>query len=191
MRRMHHRLVIPALVGLAVLLAAGCGGSSNPTTTTTSQTTTAAAATTATTTAAATTQATTTSASPTTTSAAATVPAGLGALASTANCGKIANIESAFAAAIAGSSGNIQQQSALLQQFAANTPSDIRPDFEIVAAAFAKIASALKGYSLGSGGVPNAATIAKLQALSSQLNQSQLTKAEQAIGAWAAKNCHA
>jgi len=58
-----------------------------------------------------------------------------------------------------------------------------------VAAAFAKIVGALKGVNLTSGGVPNPATIAKLASLGSSLNEPALSKAEQAIGAWAAANC--
>ncbi len=185
MRRKPLQLLVLALIAVFVATAAGCGSkkSSAPpvtTTTTTTEATTAAST--------ATTSATTTQ---TTTTAATTTPAvaGLGAL--TGSCAQLANLGQAFGSAISGAGNDPQKEAALLQQFADKTPSDIRPDFETLAAAFSKIASALKGVDLSSGKVPNASTLAKLTALSSQLNTADLTKAEANISAWAAKNCHA
>jgi hypothetical protein len=188
MRRKPTRLVSVSLLALVVLVAAGCGGSSKKSPPSTS------AASTVGTSAAATTEPTATSAAPATTTPATTTPAtttsGIGALASAAHCSQLAGLESAFVSALTGGKSDIQQESAVLQQFAAKTPAAIRPDFEIVAAAFAKIAGALKGTSATAGGTPSASEIAKLEVLASRLNEPQLTKAETAIGQWAAANCH-
>ncbi len=78
-----------------------------------------------------------------------------------------------------------------MQDFASKTPSDIRPDFETLAAAFAKAASALKGVDVSSGKTPSAATLAKLTQLGTEFDSPALKKAEADIQAWAAKNCHA
>ena len=90
-----------------------------------------------------------------------------------------------------GANGDVGKSAAIFKAFADKTPSDIRGDFETVAAALAKYADALKGVNLTSGQVPDAATIAKLTKLSSEIDQAKLTQAEQNISAWGAKNCHA
>jgi hypothetical protein len=77
----------------------------------------------------------------------------------------------------------------VLKQFADKTPSDIRPAFETVASDYAKVASALQGVHLKSGSVPNAAAMAKLAKLGTEINTTQLTQAETKIGTWAQKNC--
>jgi len=90
---------------------------------------------------------------------------------------------------MAGSAQNLEQTAALVKQFADKTPSDIRPDFEILAADWATVASALKGVDLSSGKVPSATVLAKLVQLSSQLDAKKLTAASQAIAAWSRANC--
>jgi hypothetical protein len=168
--------------------AAGCGSSTKSTTTTT--TTTTAATTTA---AAATTTAAATTAAGATTSAAGTTTAsagGLGALGSASNCGQLMSLGATFSKAFTGAAGDPAKAEALLQQFAAAAPAAIKADFQTIAAAYAKIASALGGANLASGKTPDAATLAKLAALSSQLNVQALTAASRHISAWAAANCH-
>ena len=84
---------------------------------------------------------------------------------------------------------DVKKTAELLKEFADKTPSDIRPDFEVVASAYAKIADALKGVSLKPGSTPDPAAIAKLTKLSSEIDTKALTKASADIGAWAQKNC--
>jgi hypothetical protein len=168
-------LAVIALSGL-VLAAAGCGSSKHKAAATTKSgaTTTEKTATTATTTAT-----TTTSKS-----------SGLSGLANTSNCAQLAGLSSAFAQAMSGSgSSDVKKTAALLKEFADKTPKDIRPDFEVVAAAYAKMADALKGVDLTSGKTPSAAVIAKLTKLSSEIDSAALSKASANIGAWAQKNC--
>ena len=184
MQRKSVRFPVIAVAALLVLTAAACGSKKAATTTATTTTTAAAttsssATTPATTTAAATTPATTTNAS------------GLGALASAGNCATLANVGQQFAQAMQGANGDLAKSASIFKQFADRTPSDIKPDFEVVAAALQKYADALKGVDLTSGKVPDAATIAKLTKLSSEIDTAALTKAEANISAWAAKNCHA
>ncbi len=181
MRRRPVRILAFVLVAVLVLAAAGCGGKKKSSTTTTTTTTTAAAATT--TTAAATTAATTTSSAATTSS--------LGSLASVANCKSLADLGTAFSSALQGAGGDVQKEVQVMQDFASKTPSDIRPDFETLAAALAKAADALKGVDLTGGKTPDAATLAKLAKLGTEFNTPALQKAEADIQAWAAKNCHA
>jgi hypothetical protein len=166
----RRQLPILVLVVLAVAVAAGCGSSKkSSTTTTTAATTTAAAAT------------TTTSSS----------GSGLSGLATAGNCRDIAGLEANLANAITGSgTTDVQKTSALLKQFADHAPSDIRPDFEIVAAAYAKVADALKGANFSAGQTPSAAEIAKLEKLGTQINSTKLQQAATHITAWAQNNCH-
>lgn len=184
MHRKPAQIIMLALAAALVVVAAGCGGSSKKTpTTTTAATTTTTAATTA---------ATTTTGSPTTTAAAPTtsVP-GLGSLITSGNCASLVNMSEAFAAAMQGSTGNLAKTAAVIQEFAAKAPAAIRPDFETLAAAYAKIASALKGVDLSSGKTLSAAQLASLSKLGSELDTPALTKADQDIATWAAANCHA
>ena len=76
-----------------------------------------------------------------------------------------------------------------MKEFADKTPADIRPDFQEVADAYAKIADALKGVDLSAGKTPSPEVLAKIVKLSSELDQAKLTKAETNISAWASKNC--
>jgi len=189
MRRRQGQFLMIFLAAVLVVAAAGCGGKKKSSTTTT----TAAAATTST--AAATTAATTTTTAATTTAAGTTTSAsssnGLGSLASVENCKSLADLGTAFASALQGAGGDIQKETSIFQQFAAKTPSDIRPDFETIAAALAKAADALKGVNLTSGQAPDASALAKLNQLSTEFDSPAMKKAETDIQAWAAKNCHA
>jgi hypothetical protein len=169
-------LAVIALSGL-VLAAAGCGSSKHKaaSTTKTAATTTEKTATTATTTA----TTTTTSKS-----------SGLSGLANVANCKQLADLSTAFSQAMGGSGKyDVKKTAALLKDFADKTPSDIRPDFEVVAAAYAKMADALQGVDLTSGKTPSPEVIAKLTKLSSEIDSAALSKASANIGAWAQKNC--
>jgi len=168
-------LAVIALSGL-VLVAAGCGSSKHNTASSTKAATTTTAKATTTTTAAATTTSTKSS--------------GLSGLANASNCAQLAGLSTGFSQALSGTGGtDVQKISALLKEFADKTPSDIRPDFEVVAAAYAKVAAALKGVNLTPGSTPDPAAIAKLTKLSTEIDQKALTKAYTDIGAWAQKNC--
>jgi hypothetical protein len=176
MRRRSTQILSILLVLVLVLAAAGCGkkkSSTSTTTTTTESTTTTTAAT-----------ETTTTSSGTTTSA-----AGLGALA--ANCKQLSDLGTAFSQAFQGANGDVQKQAQVLKEFADKTPADIRPDFETLADAFTQIAGALKGVNLSSGQTPDAATLAKLMALSQKFQNAKFQAAVKNIEAWAANNCHA
>ena len=175
-------LAVIALSGL-VLAAAGCGSSKHKAASSTTATTTTTAAKTATT---ATTATTTTTSTSTSTSKS----SGLSGLATAGNCSQLAGLATSLSQAVSGTGGNdVTKTAALLKEFADKTPADIRPDFEVVAAAYAKIADALKGLNLKPGATPDPAAIAKLTKLSSELDQTALQKAYTHIGAWAQKNC--
>ena len=164
-------LAVIALSGL-VLFAAGCGGSKKKTTTPT------------------TTAAMTTQKAAATTTTTSSKGSGLSGLASAANCSRLSGLSTSFAQAMSGTgTADVQKTAALLKQFADKTPSEIRPDFQVVAAAYAKIAVALKGVKLSAGSTPDPSAIAKLTKLSSEIDQKALAKAYTHIGAWAQKNC--
>ena len=187
MRRRPISLLTIVLVAVVVLAAAGCGGKKKSSTTTSTTTTTQAAATTT-----ATTTTTTTAAAATSTAAATTTStSSLGSLASVENCKSLANLGAAFSSALQGANGDVQKEVQIMQEFASKTPSDIRPDFETIAAALAKAADALKGVNVGSGQTPSAADLAKLSQLATEFDTPAMKKAETDIQTWAAKNCHA
>ncbi|HWB23081.1 MAG TPA: hypothetical protein VG652_09360 [Gaiellaceae bacterium] len=160
------------LCAVLALLVAGCGGGGSSTSSTTTTTSSAAAATTK-------------------KKAATTTSAKLPDLSilTSANCRQLLNISQSFAQAMEGSEQNLQKNAKLVQQFANKTPASIRPDFEVLAADWTKIATAMKGVNLSSLKAPNASVMARLVKLSSQLDTAKLTTASQHISAWAHANC--
>jgi hypothetical protein len=172
-------------LGLTMLalafLASGCGGGSKEAASTTTEATVPA------TTEAATTRATTT---PAVTTAQATTTTNLGGVASAKNCKELADLGQKFSAAFSGAAGaqDLEKEAKLLKEFADRTPSHVRPAFEVLADYMSKIADAAGG--LQTGETPDAATLAKLQKLATEIDQQRLTKASKDITAWVQRNCH-
>ncbi|HSS72875.1 MAG TPA: hypothetical protein VLK53_04845 [Gaiellaceae bacterium] len=177
MRRALLLLIPLAAIGFAL---AGCGGSKESASTTTRA---AGFSTVEATTEPLTTQETT----PQTTSNPTTTPTSTVALAK--NCKGLADLGQKFSSAFTGASNaqDLKKEAALLKEFADKTPADIRPDFQVLAQYMTKIADAVGGLKLSS--TPDAATLAKLQKLATQVDQAKLTAASAHITAWVKKNC--
>jgi len=172
--------VVAVLCALAIAVAAGCGGGGNKDA---SGTTSAEAA--------ATTEAVTTTAMTAEADTTSSTVSNLSKLASAANCRQLAGLGTQLSQAFSGADSNdLQEQAKFFKNFADRTPEDIRPDFELVADAFTKIADALKGMNLQNGQTPSADAIAKLQKLSGEIDQKKLLAAQQHITAWVSNNCH-
>jgi len=199
------------LIGLAAVLAAGCGSSSSNTASTTAVTeTTAAAATTAATTSAGTTSTNTTPTNTTSTNTTSTNTTSTNTTASgattssggaptagvlSAGCQKVADLSvqfgKALSAATATGSGqtDLQKTADAYKAFAAQVPEEIRGPFQTIAAAFAQYVDAIKGLNLAPGKTPDPATIVKLAAAAKALNNSSLAAANTKIEAWVKQNC--
>jgi hypothetical protein len=161
-----------------LLVAAGCGGKKK-TESTTAPTATSAPPVVAT---------DTTSTPPATTAAS-------GGGGSTADCQSFAKAASQvgtqFSQALSGTGGaDISQASKAFATLADKAPDAIKGDFQTINDAFAKMAGALKGVDLSGGKTPDAATLAKLQQLGTEIDQTKLTKAETDISTWVTQNCH-
>ena len=162
-----------------MLAAAGCGSGGSHTTTTSAVTA----------------PATTTSAAGATTTAGAGATTGaqgagalgaLGALASVAHCGAFAKLEAALVKAIAGGGGSLAANAAVIERLATQSPPAVRADVELIAAAFAKVATATPA----SGGHASAADQLKaLERLAAGLNSPAVKHAEAGVEAWAAHGC--
>lgn len=165
MSRKPIPVIALALLGVLVLVAAGCGSSKKAA----SPATNAASTTTAASTQAATTQSSDTS----TTSGA-----------SSADCQSFAaaasKIGQDFSEAVSGTNANVDKAAKEFDQLTAKAPSDIKPDFQTIDDAFKKLAGAFNG------GKPD---VQKLQQVASQIDTAKLTQASQNISTWAAKNC--
>ena len=181
MRRTSTLALGLTLLAALAFLAAGCGGGSEKAAATTTEATVPA------TTEAATTEATT--AAPPTTTYPTTTTSNLGGIASAKNCRELASLGQKFSSAFSGAANaqDLKKEAQLLKEFADRTPSDIRPDFEALADYMTKIADAAGG--LKPGTTPDAATIAKLQKLATEVDQKKLTAASTHISAWVQKNC--
>jgi len=165
---MHWKALTLAAV---VVLAAGCGGGGKKSATTSASTT-------------------ATKAASTVTAKANAAASAFSGLATTANCKQLADLSNEFSTALQGTdSKDVKKTAALLKQFADKTPSEIRPDFETVAADYAKIADALQGVNVKAGSVPDPKALLKLQKLATSIDTTKLAKAATNIGTWAQKNC--
>ncbi len=192
MHRKSSLVLCLALAAALGLVAAGCGGGSKSAATTKAATTEAATTTAA---AGATTHETTTEAMTheTTTEAmtheTTTAAAGssLGSLAG--KCKGLSDLGRKFSSAFTGAANgkDLKKEASLLHEFAEQTPSEIRPDFRVVADYFSKIADVTG--NLKTGQTPDPQTLAKLQKLSTEIDQTKLTAASQHITAWVTKNC--
>jgi hypothetical protein len=171
---MNARRLAALLVAALALVAAGCGGSSDEASsdTTTAETTTEV----------------TTTAEMTTTEQTSTASSGAGAAALTGKCAELAGLGSKLSAAMGGQDTGVADVSQLFDELADQVPDEIKADWQVLAKNFQKIAEALKGVDLTSG-TPDAATLAKLQKLSTTLDSQEVQQAAAHIEAWAKKNC--
>ncbi len=171
---MNARRLAALLVAALALVAAGCGGSSDEASsdTTTAETTTEV----------------TTTAEMTTTQQTSTASSGAGAAALTGKCAELAGLGSKLSAAMGGQDTGVADVSQLFDELADQVPDEIKADWQVLAKNFQKIAEALKGVDLTSG-TPDAATLAKLQKLSTTLDSQAVQQAAAHIEAWAKKNC--
>jgi hypothetical protein len=151
---------------ICVVLAAGCGGSKkksvSPTTSSTSAATT-----------------TTTSAAP--------------SFATSKNCAQLEALGTKLAQALQTTSGSaetrLENEAKLFQAYANAAPSEVRGDFQTLAAAFTAYLHALEKAGIKPGKIPTAAQIAQIQAAAKAFSTSKLRLAEQHLAAWAQKNC--
>jgi hypothetical protein len=183
---MNARRLGVLLIAVLALLAAGCGGGGSNEAS--SDTTTVAAGTTteeSTTTEETMTDETTTEE----TSTDSTDTSGIDTSALTGKCAELAGLGSKLAAAMGGQNADVQNVEALFDELADQVPDEIKADWEVLAKNFKKIADALQGVDLSNGGQPNAAALAKLQQLSTQLDSQEMQQAAAHIEAWAKKNC--
>jgi hypothetical protein len=172
------------MLAAVAFLAAGCGGGGSKEAAPTTTEATVPATSEEVTPEPATTQAVTTEAKPQ-----GTTTTSLAGIASAKNCQELATLGQKFSQAFTGAANaqDLKKEAQLLKEFADRTPSDIRPDFEVLADYMKKIADAAGGLKPGS--TPDAATIAKLQKLSAEIDQKKLTATSTHIQAWVQKNC--
>lgn len=167
-----------ALVLLLALAAAGCGGKKSATDTGASSTTT-----------------TTTTAAATTVAAATTTSGGNApSFASTKNCAQLVAMGEKFSQAMASATGqgtgSITDAAKAYKALADAAPSEIRSDFQTIAAAFEAYANAMKDAKLEPGKTPTASQLAALTAAAKSFSTEKVSAASRRLSAWSAKNCH-
>jgi hypothetical protein len=128
-----------------------------------------------------------TSAATTTTSAA--------PFATSKNCAQLEALGTKLAQALQTTSGSaetrLENEAKLFQQYANAAPSEVRGDFQTLAAAFTTYLHALEKVGVKPGKIPTAAQIAQIQAAAKAFSTPKLRTAEQHLVAWAQKNCGA
>jgi hypothetical protein len=105
------------------------------------------------------------------------------------DCRELVGLGTKVSQALGGTGGDIEQTQEFLDAFADDAPEEIREDFRVIAEAYGKIAEALEGVDLTEGAQPDAEALAKLQQLSTELDQVRLEEANDNITAWVDENC--
>jgi hypothetical protein len=105
------------------------------------------------------------------------------------SCEQLYELARAFSAALGGDSGDLVKTTAMLTDFAGETPSDIRPDFRVLANAYTRILGALAGKGYSASATPSRALVARLNKVSNQLDMVRVGTATTNVSAWAARNC--
>lgn len=97
-----------------------------------------------------------------------------------------------FQTALTGSGGSadVQEAARLFDELTGQAPDEIKSDFETINEAFQKLAKALEGVDLSSNTPPDAAKLAELQKITSEIDQAKLNQASQNITTWAQENCN-
>jgi hypothetical protein len=193
MRVRPQFVLVALLLSALALTAAGCGKKKNAAaTTTTTAASTEMTSTESTTTTAETTSTSETSTTDTSSASTTGVTPNIAAFLGGGKCAQLAQTYANYGQAIAAAStGNgaadVQKEAEAFKSFADNAPSEIKGDFEVVADALQKYATAMQGFTPGQ--TPSASELAKLSALSNQIDSQKLSQASSNIGAWVQKNC--
>ena len=164
-----------ALVLVLAVVAAGCGSKKSATKAGGSDSTT----TTATSTAA--------------TSTGSTSTGNTSSFTSAKNCAQLASIGQKFSKAMAATSGtgtsSVTAVADAYKALAKEAPSEIRSDFETIAAAFGTYADALKKVHYTPGKAPTASQLAAITSLAKTFSSPKLMTAERHLSTWGTKNC--
>ena len=97
-------------------------------------------------------------------------------------------LSAAFAAAGSGTE-NLDETSALFEEFAESAPEEIRADIAVLADAYAKYAEAFADIDIQAGETPDAETLAAIQQALSSIDQAEVTAASQRLSTWTTENC--
>lgn len=95
------------------------------------------------------------------------------------------------AAVFGGGDQDLQDSLADLEEFAGDVPAEIRADFEVFVDAYAEFADAFADldFDPSSGEAPDEETMAALQALTEDFEESEFQEATENIQAWFEENC--
>jgi hypothetical protein len=192
MRRTKLSAFAILLLAALALTAAGCGGGSKNSAATTEAATTEATTTEEATTEEATTEeATTEEATTEAATTVATTTSAIAGLVASGKCKDLANLGQKYSEALSGAGGtqDLKKTAQVVQEFADEAPSEIKGDFQVLAAYLTKVADVVG--NIKPGQTPDASTLAKLQKLSTEVDTQKLTQAGTHITAWVSKNCHA
>lgn len=108
------------------------------------------------------------------------------------DCLEFAGIGAKIAEAMGGASGqnaDLGKTAELFDELVAKAPDEIKDDLETLSEGVTKLAEAMKGVDIGSGQVPSAEQLKKMQDVMGSLDSAKLQAAAQNVEAWAKANC--
>ena len=106
-------------------------------------------------------------------------------------CNKLARLGAEFSQAMTGAanSKDVEEQVRLFEDFADQTPEDVRDDFQVLAEEYSKIAQALSDANFQSGEQPDPEAVQKFQEAMQSVDQKRLDEATTNIEQWMKENC--
>jgi hypothetical protein len=185
---MRFRFGAIAIALLLVFVAAGCGKKKSAVSTTAPPPATTTASSSLDTTPTTTSDDTTTSSETTTSSDSAKGPL-------TKDCAQLLSLGAKVSAAVQAATGKgdtadaVAKEVDLFKQLAAASPSEIRPDFETFATAFAAAATALQKANFTPGQTPTAKQLAELQNAGKSFSSAKVQAASKHLEAWGNTHC--
>lgn len=114
-----------------------------------------------------------------------------------ARCDEVVRAMAAAAAAVpqsmSGDAGGLEESIAQLEAFASAAPEEIRDDLRTIYEGYASVTQAMAdvGYDPTSGEVPDAQTIAALQAAAAALDTAEFREASERVNTWFEQECGA
>jgi hypothetical protein len=115
---------------------------------------------------------------------------GLPGIASGDDCEQLTSLGETLSQALsAGDANDLEKQAQFFEDFADNTPEEIRDDFQTVAEFYSKLTKALADADVQPGEQPDPEDIQALQEAATSVDQERLTEASTNIEKWVKENC--
>jgi hypothetical protein len=117
---------------------------------------------------------------------------GLPGIASGDDCLQLASLGATLSQALSGgNTDDLEKQAQFFEEFADNTPEEVRDDFQTLAEFYSKLTKALADADVQPGQEPDPEALQALQEAATSIDQKELEAATANIEKWVKENCQA